>query len=75
MGIPLTPRSPKPRIREPEIEYLSERKRPKRCFLTIGYDTNAGFIDMRPVAQDVVNLALVFNRYELEDVGEKETGQ
>jgi hypothetical protein len=46
-----------------------------RCCLTIGYDTNAGFIDMAPVAQDVVNLALVFNRYELEDVGEKDTGQ
>lgn len=53
MGIPFTPRSPRPRIREPykfnehKVTEISLRRR-----RTVGDNANTGFIEVRPVADD-----------------------
>ena len=69
--MPLTPRSPRPRIREPATHQLRPLQHDARCTLhegielTIGHDRNASLVDARPVAQDLANVALVLDGDEL----------
>ena len=64
MGIPFTPKSPSPRIRDPKgipFEAISGGKMNigNQTEPTIGNDGNPRFVLARPVPEDLANLSLV----------------
>jgi len=66
MGIPLTPRSPRPKILEPErfnpwVRNLSRSDEALGVSFTIGYDSDPGLLDVWPVLEDLSDTALVLN--------------
>lgn len=71
MGMPFTPKSPKPRIREPNtrmaVNTVFQFHRPRR---TISHHGNTGLIYTRPIPENLSNLALVLYRDILDNGAE-----
>lgn len=65
MGMPFTPRSPRPRIREP-VAVLATHQERQVGLLTIGHHGNTSIVNTVPVPEDLADVALVLDGDELE---------
>jgi len=66
IGIPLTPRSPRPKILDPErfspcIRSRSRRDKATGASVTIGHDSDPGLFGVRPVLEDLSDVTLVLD--------------
>lgn len=64
IGMPITPKSPNPRIREPNtaVSLIGCSTRQSIEQRTIGDDGNASFIYTGPIPEDLTNFTLVLDR-------------
>lgn len=65
IGIPLTPRSPRPKILEPDrcspCIRIDRNEDGVSASVTIRYNSNSGLFCMRPVLEDLSDLSLVID--------------